>query len=815
MGLAGFRFRTTFGRRWRSYLAIAVLLGVLGGVSMFAVAAGRRTQSAYPRFVRSAAASTMAIDAGPYDAELEALVSAMPQVQKVSTYIAFNVLPVIDGKPDLSVKFEAMGSLNGRFFDQDRFTPTTGRRPDPGRPDEVAMNEFTAKQGHYQVGQSLDLGTYAVAQVRDPNFFTHPSPPKLLTRATIVGIGLFTEEVLQDESDASPLVLLTPAYTAQALPYGMYSWQGLVLKGGDADVDAVKKQYLALLSPGSPEFFRVTSVDTFHALRATRPLSIALALFGVIAGLAALVLVGQAISRMVRSDHEDRAVLRALGGRPGDIMRSAMVGPVLATFTGAVLAVAAAIAMSPAAPIGRVRKVEVAPGAHLDLTVLGIGAAVLVALLVAVTAFVSWHDVALTGGRKAEGRSTVVAAASSAGMSPAAVTGLRLAFEPGTGRTAVPTRSVMGGAAIAVAALVASLTFGTSLHSLVANHRLYGWNWDATYEDRAGYGNARLPGAHAVLDNDPGVESWSAAYFGSDLVNGRNVPLLGMAPGSSVLPPIVRGRGANNAEEVVLGATTAAQLRKDIGDEVSIGTFAPRHLRVVGIATLPTIGIVHGAHTSLGSGALVAFELVPGFDRNVTESTPGGPPPTRLGPNAIFIRFRQGVDAKSTFARLKGSTGPIASFPGTDSLIAAQRPAEIVNTSDAGGAPSLLAGALSLGAVASLGLALVTSVRRRFRDLALLKALGFNRRQISATVAWQATATISVGLFVGLPVGIALGRESWSLFAKQLDVVPKPSVPVVTLLGLVLAALVMANLVAAVPAGIARRVRPGIVLRSE
>lgn len=91
MGLAAFHFRTTFGRHWRSYLAIVVLLGVLGGVSMFAVAAGRRTQSSYPRFVRSAAASTMAVDPGPYDPKLEALVSAIPQVQKISTYVAFNV----------------------------------------------------------------------------------------------------------------------------------------------------------------------------------------------------------------------------------------------------------------------------------------------------------------------------------------------------------------------------------------------------------------------------------------------------------------------------------------------------------------------------------------------------------------------------------------------------------------------------------------------------------------------------------------------------------------------------------------------------
>nr|MDQ6911070.1 FtsX-like permease family protein [Actinomycetota bacterium] len=321
--------------------------------------------------------------------------------------------------------------------------------------------------------------------------------------------------------------------------------------------------------------------------------------------------------------------------------------------------------------------------------------------------------------------------------------------------------------------------------------------------------------AHDVLDKFPEVESWSSAYFGSDLVDGRNVPLLGMAPGSAVLPPIVAGRAAANAGEVVLGAATASQLRKAIGDRVSVGAQSPRDLRIVGFATLPTVGIVHGAHTSLGTGAIVAPELVPGFDRNVTEAPTGGGRPDRVGPNAIFIRFRPHANVKSTFARLSQSIGPIASFPGTGMLIAAQRPAEIVNSSEVGGSPQLLAGALALGAMASLGLALATSVNRRRRDLALLKALGFTRHQIGATVAWQATATVAVGLLIGVPVGVLAGRALWELFARQLDVVPLASVPVLVLTGLVVGTVVLANLIAAVPARIASRIHPSLVLRSE
>ena len=42
LGVAWYRFRATFGRRWAGYLTVAVLVGLLGGVAMGAVAAGRR-----------------------------------------------------------------------------------------------------------------------------------------------------------------------------------------------------------------------------------------------------------------------------------------------------------------------------------------------------------------------------------------------------------------------------------------------------------------------------------------------------------------------------------------------------------------------------------------------------------------------------------------------------------------------------------------------------------------------------------------------------------------------------------------------------
>ena len=148
-------------------------------------------------------------------------------------------------------------------------------------------------------------------------------------------------------------------------------------------------------------------------------------------------------------------------------------------------------------------------------------------------------------------------------------------------------------------------------------------------------------------------------------------------------------------------------------------------------------------------------------------------------------------------------------------VIGVQRPAEIVNYQSTGATPAILAAGLAVGAVVALGLTLAASVRRRRRDFALLKTLGFTRSQLAVTVAWQASVAAFVGIVVGVPIGIALGRWLWDLFARGIYAVPEPSVPVVEVVVVALGALVLANLVAAVPGRMAARTRTALVLRAE
>ena len=63
-------------------------------------------------------------------------------------------------------------------------------------------------------------------------------------------------------------------------------------------------------------------------------------------------------------------------------------------------------------------------------------------------------------------------------------------------------------------------------------------------------------------------------------------------------------------------------------------------------------------------------------------------------------------------------------------------------------------------------------MHRRRAEAALLKVLGFARRQAAAVVGWQATVVVLIGVAAGLPVGTAAGRVAWLLFAANVAVVP-------------------------------------------
>jgi ABC-type lipoprotein release transport system permease subunit len=97
----------------------------------------------------------------------------------------------------------------------------------------------------------------------------------------------------------------------------------------------------------------------------------------------------------------------------------------------------------------------------------------------------------------------------------------------------------------------------------------------------------------------------------------------------------------------------------------------------------------------------------------------------------------------------------------------------------------------------------------------LLKTLGFTERQLATAVACRGTVAAITGVIVGIPRGIVIGRELWTLFAHNLNAVPDPSVPAIPVIVVALGSLLFAYFVAALPGPSAARTPTALVLRAE
>lgn len=828
IAFAWYRFRTTWRSEAGYVVLLVVLLGGMGGLAMGAVAAGRSTESSFTDYAAASHVPQLFVLDGvinpgigldsAYNAPLLARLAHIPHVTRVASTVELNMGPVSrGGRPLQTSQDPAEASVNGLDFTEDPVSIVQGRMADPRRADEFVIDATAAKALGYHLGQTITMGWATNAQISSGDFNSHTViPAGQQARVKLVGIaGAQATSLFQDEdanNNNNSVLLFTPALTNKLLECCSNDMlTALTLQGGERYLASVEAQVKEALPPGLP--FVYVQADTVLATadQTLRPEAIALAVFGGIAGAAILLIAGQMISRRLRLRTADLEVLRAFGADPPELLSDGLLASLGAILVGCALAGLVALLLSPLAPLGPVRP-YLAVEIHPDWTVIGLGVVCLAGALTVVTLVASWrslpwHNPGDTAVRRTTA-SRVTSSAASAGLPPAAVMGVRFALEPGAGRSAVPVRSALLGAILAVTVVVSTVTFGSSLHTLVTRPALYGWNWVYDMDGGGGLGDIPAQASARLLNADPLVSAWTGVYYSTLELDGVNVPVLGSSPHASVEPPLLSGHGLDGTNEVVLGAATMRQLHKRLGDTVEVRAHGQPalHLTIVGTATLPPLGVAGSSHLEMGSGAVLDYHLIPSADRDLFEVTPG--------PNAILIRTKGGASPEALHSlQVIGRKLDIASNGG--SVLPVQRPAQILNYSSLGSTPVVLGLALAAGASAALGITLITSVRRRRRDLAILKTLGFTGRQLSASVTIQAAVAAFIGCVVGIPVGIAIGRFLWDLFAGQIDAVPFPTVPAGTVAIIGIAAVGLAGLVAMVPGRLAARTRTSQLLRAE
>jgi hypothetical protein len=798
------RARAELRRRWRATVLLMAVTGLAGGAVMAAVAGARRTDSAMDRFVAYARPMSVSVAGLDFDA-----VRRLPQVADADQGAYMALTPSTpSGTPDPG----ALGSINpwatvhGRLFvTSDRPLLVRGRLPDPARSLEVAVDETLAARWRLGPGGTLRMWAYTQRQFeQNPNSARIPDPAGPAFDFTVTGVvrhpaDLIPVPVQQDVVylGASDL-FLTPAFwrahgeTVANFGVGI----GVRLHRGVADLDALTAALRAL--PGGRQAQIEVGSDTHRAVdrgrRAMRVQAVALLAFAVLTAIAGLLVVGQGIARQVQLDAADQAVLRAVGMTRSQLVAVTLVRVGLVGAGAALLAAVLAVAASPLTPIGLARQAEIDPGLSADVPVLALGVVGVLLAVLARAAMAAWWVTRTGGGldRMPQRPSLVVDRVARAGATPSAVTGIRLALEPGRGESTAPVRTAMVGVVAAVAAVAASLAFAASLDRLVRSPSLQGWNWDVIVGDRNNEDD--ISNKVELLARNPLVSGYSLvapAVPGLE-VGGAAVAAIGVRPvKGDVLPRVLNGREPRSADEIALGRATLRRLGHRLGDVVTgEGAGGRRSFRIVGEVLLPGASI----DMTMSTGAVLTVE-------GLRAVLPDG------RPNQFLVDYASGADQGAAYASLRRDFGP--------TVLRAATPDEVENLRRVSGLPFLLAVLLAVLGAATLGHLLVTSVRRRRRDLAVLKTLGFVRRQVSATVSWQATTLAVVALLVGLPLGVAAGSWAWVLVNQGLGSPAGPVTPAVAVLAVVPATVLAANLVAALPARAAAATRPAIVLRSE
>jgi hypothetical protein len=813
--------------RWKPWLALALLLGIISGTVLTAAAGARRTETAFPRLLQADKAATVLVS--PQNLGSPALYGAISRLPEVSSLAWVRILdmflldqsgkPVTTGPAPGAPALFAAAPVDGRFGTSvDHVKVLQGTMYSPDDADEVMVDLQVAQRYHLRAGDRLQLldvplGATGVPEVSGARHLSF----------RVTAVVMFDSQIVPvSATDRAPEILLTKAFADKDAPLPTVSAdgayvrlrQGTNIAAFDRQANQLSMRY-ATATTGGALFEADLSDQRAKVEHAIMPEAIALWLFAIIVGLIGLALAGQLASRQHAIAAPELKLMQALGATRGQLLALMALRTVVATVVGALLGLVAALAASPLMPIGPARLAEPAPGFAANLGVLGAGLVATMLLPVLVVLPGAWRLAQRAGAQR-----NLSVLALEGGRLPAAgplgsirgpvslVTGVRMALGPRRGGTA-PVGSALAATTLALGALMASLVFGSSLDRLVGTPRLYGQTWQLEFQ--LGFGAAPKQLVQPVLSATDPDGAYSAGRYGELSIGNQTVPAIGIDNiKGDVSPLLLSGRQPLNGHEIVLGARTLASLNKQLGDTVTVRYSGVRRtMRIVGEAVFPAFGIGTFTPTSLGDGA----ELT---GQPLSAGTAGeGCPRGASCYNFFLIRFPPSADVNAASRALATFAGSVGCPPGACLPVADQRPADIENYERVRDTPLVLGALLGFLSLATLAHVLVTSARRGRRDLAVLKALGLTRRQVAATLAWQATALALAALVIGTPLGVIAGKLAWAAFATSLGVPTSADIPVFAVVATVVAALLAANALAAGPGLAASWGPPAEALRSE
>ncbi len=506
-------------------------------------------------------------------------------------------------------------------------------------------------------------------------------------------------------------------------------------------------------------------------------------LLTLVAGFAALVTLTQVVARQTRLPSTERQTLTAVGFSNAQLFTESMARASVPIVAGGLVATALAIMFSGVFPTGTIGRFEPSPGVLVQWRVLLPAAFILVALLLLLTGCV------LALPRAANGvvvpSPVVNTLASRSPVLPAAI-GIRLGFTRARGERG-SLRTALAGVLFTVGGLVGAITFGSSLDRLIEEPYRYGWNMDASIGDNGG--DQIDDELVAALNSDPNVSS--LIYYAQDYAKAddADVPVMVMQRARGhVAPELLSGRLPVSEDEIAMGRVTARRVGVGVDDAVTLSGSAGSHTyRVVGLVVLTGLG----SNDGIGQGALTTLDGL----RQISDAAVTG----------ATVDFHSRDQAIATyFPDLDQSGGPEPFVP-----------PDIVSLTRVRSVPYVLAALLGVLVVLTITQTLLSSMRARRRDLAILRALGGPPSLLRRSIHWQATLVTLVPALFGIPIGLIVGRLVFMALADDIGAVDDAVFPSGALAAVIVGVLVLANVIAIWPARLARRLSAAAALRTE
>lgn len=762
--------RADWRRRRRMLVALALLAGFAGAVVLTATAGARRTASSFERFAKASSGADVAVEMRVDDPRLVDDIADLPMVEESGSFTL--VLALVEGVgADLGIRIPRDDRMGVQI---ERFKVLRGRTPGPDRPEEVVVNEAAAALAGVDVGDDLDVATLTPEQVLAEEYFP-PRGPTLPLQ--VVGVVRGTDDIVEGADGgffASPA--LYDEVHGQVDEFTTYLGVTLVDDASVADFEAA----VAELVPRGREYQTLSLQDRSKAVRGTvSTVASGLTVFALVAALAAIVAVGQAVGRHVAGAHADTEVLLGLGVTSFARSVALVLLAVPVAVGGAVVAVVGAWLASPIMPLGLARRAEPDPGLEADwLVLVGGGVAVVVMVLLAAALAAVWLARTREAAQTHRRPSALAAAVGRAGGGPVPTNGVRLALDRRA--PALPVRSAIGGIAVAVVGAVAVVTFSTSLDQLLTTPERWGFGWDLMLNFTTADVDA---GAERLVD-DERVSAAARWDGGFSYVGGTAVRAHGLTPLTGDIGFALRsGRQPVTPGEVVLGPATAERLGVDLGDRVEV---APE--READAAPVVVVGTALFPDDGEGSFAGAVGYYGTAFAEHATA-------PDLFEASQVVVRLPRGTDVDTAAAVFDEDYAQSVS---AESLPIP--PAEVVNLASVRTLPRWLAAFVAVLGIASLVHVLVTTVWRRRGELATLRTLGITPRQTLGCIVWQAATVTALGLAIGIPLGLIAGDAAWFAITDPTGLATDTDQPVLLFVTIGILALLIAVMVA-LPSG--------------